>query len=160
MTLQVFARIGDITGDGELVGFEGAIEVVSYTWGLSTAAGGDMFGGGGAGRPQPQDVAVSLRSSSASPRLFLACATGRHFPEATIEVARVGSGPEVFARFRLQEVRVTSFVTSGADGTDAGVDSITLDYRRLTSSYARQRPDDTLDTPVVAGFDFAGGVEL
>jgi type VI secretion system secreted protein Hcp len=158
MTLQVFARIDGIAGDSEQVGFVGAVEVLSYAWGITVAhtPAGSIGDGVGTPRPQVQDLLLTARSSSASPQLFLACATGRQLRDVRLDVARAGGGGlQVVAAFRLEEVRIVGFATSGSDGADAGVDTVTFDFRRLTSSYARQRPDGSLDEAVVTGFDFA-----
>ena len=52
-----------------------------------SAAGG---GGGGAGKAEFQDFSFAMPVSKASPKLFLACASGQHLAEATLTVRKAG----------------------------------------------------------------------
>jgi hypothetical protein len=62
-------------------GFDALLEID----GIAGESGDDaqgVGGGGGAGKVQMQDVHFVAKASKASPKLFLACATGSHIAEA------------------------------------------------------------------------------
>src|SRR5262245_9817828 len=66
------------------------IEISSFSWGVANAGGGSTGGGGGAGKAVLQDFSFAMTTSKASPNLMLACATGRHIPQAALTLRRGG----------------------------------------------------------------------
>lgn len=159
MALEVFAKVGDVVGDSTDARHVGWIDVLSFDWGVEVASGSSSGSGAGSGRPDPRDLVLTAATSSASPRLFLACATGRRFPQAEVHVRRSGDRG-VFLTLLITEVSIPKFELGASAGTSGPVDQFALAFRRFTMSYARQRPDGTLDTPVTAGFDFVSNSPL
>src|SRR5205823_15132411 len=75
---------GDFNGDG----FKGAIEIESFSWGVTNSGAHGSGGGGGAGKANFQDLHFVCKTGKASPLLFLACAKGTHIQKATLFVRR------------------------------------------------------------------------
>jgi len=57
-----------------------------WSWEKPTAVRTRTVGGGGAGKVSVQDFNFTMHVNKASPKLFLACATGQHIKEAFADV--------------------------------------------------------------------------
>lgn len=55
---------------------------------------------------------------TASPQLFLGCATGEHFKSATLTARKAGANQQEFLVIKLNDVLVSSYQNSGASGGD------------------------------------------
>lgn len=88
---QFVLELDGIKGESSDSKHKGAIEVESFSWGVSQAsAAAAAGGGGGAGKVVFQDIHFTTRLSSASPQLFLTCATGQHIKKAILFVRKSG----------------------------------------------------------------------
>src|SRR5207247_2475544 len=84
---------------------------------MGSATAGDnvyaLVGGTGAGKVSMQDFHFTMRSSKASPKLLLACASGQHIKEAVLIGLRGGERPQRFLKYRLTDVLVSSYQIAG-----------------------------------------------
>jgi type VI secretion system secreted protein Hcp len=94
-----------------------------------------------------------MAASVASPKLFLACANGKHLKSATLSVRRRGEKAQDFLVLKFTDVLVTSYHTGGAAGADALFDSATLGYGKVELEFRPQKPDGSAGTPVKSGWD-------
>ena len=74
--VDYFLKIDGIDGESVDSKHAGAIEPLSFSWGLSQAGSFATGGGAGAGKVQFQDFHFTSNTSKASPKLMLACASG------------------------------------------------------------------------------------
>ncbi len=79
----------------------------------------------------------------ASPNLFLACATGKHIPTATVTVRRAGEKPQEYLTYDLTEVFVSSISTSGHEGGGIAQESVSLNFSKIKMTYIPQKADGT-----------------
>lgn len=142
MAVDYVLEIDGIDGGSELRGHEGAIEVLSWSWGVSQVRSpGGGGGGGGAGRPDFDELQVVTNLGRASPELVESCATGRHHRTAVLIGLRAGEGPVAeFVRYELGDVTVTNVEHSDSDD-GVPIEELALDYRRFTITFTEQRPD-------------------
>ena len=89
-------------------------------------------------RAQPSDVSFMVRSSVASPPLFLACATGRHLKQGIFVIETAGEQPFGFYTLTLTDVLVSSFQASGS--SEVPTDSFSLAFRTLRIKEIEQSP--------------------
>lgn len=101
---------GYLTIDGSVVPFW------SYSVGVQHVAA-PTGGGGGAGKAVFQDLALTMPASSASAKLWLACAQGTHFGQAKVEI--VDAKGVRLAEFHLTDVLISSYQTGGSAGSVA-----------------------------------------
>lgn len=164
MAIDYFLKLSGIQGESTSTSHQGEIDVESWSWGVTAVrpAGGGGGGGGAAGRVQPRDLVFSARTSRATPPLLLACATGRHLPEAVLTGVRAGSAQQEFLRYRLTDVQVTSFETGASEATAGGgpTDQVALAFRTLEVEYRLFTASGTTGPPVTAGFDFRTNTPL
>ena len=110
-------------------GVDGEIELTSFSFGISHAAGPAGSGSGaGTGKLNVQDLRVTKLVDKSSPNLFKACATGRHLKNAVITIRKAGGdAPLVYS---LSDGFVSSY---NVTGNDAGIDqeAITLNFAQV-----------------------------
>lgn len=140
---------------------KGCIDIESFSWGVSQGGTFGFGGGGGAGRALAQDFHFVMKVNKASPDLMLACASGKHFPGATLILRKAGGKQEVYATFKLTDLLVSSFQTGGTTGSELlPIDQISLNFSRIEWEYRMQKPDGTPDAPVKGGYDFKANKKL
>jgi len=99
--------------------------------------------------------------SKASPRLFLACASGQHLKQAKLSAVRAGAKAAEFLTITLNEVLVTSYQTGGSEAAEiVPMDQVSLNFAKLRMEYRAQKADGSLDAPIVAGWDVKTNVKV
>lgn len=127
-----------------------AVAVESWSWGVSNT-GTAYTGGAGAttGKAQLGDLQVVKKVDKASPKLFQACATGTHYPKATLRLNRGGDKPSSgYLVITLEDVLITN-VQLGGSGDDLPTEQVTLNYAKATISVE----DAATGTPVAHFYD-------
>jgi len=109
--------------------------------------------GDGVGKVRPQPFVFVKHVDKASSVLFLKCATGKHFPQATI-TARKRSSRHPYLQVVLHDVYISSYRTAPGSVDAVPLDVVGLDYRSVLITFTPQNPDGSLGTPIKAGFDF------
>jgi type VI secretion system secreted protein Hcp len=150
----------------ELVGFTGechddkhpgAIEIESFSWGLTNSVSSSSGGGGGAGRATFQDFHFTKKTDSTSPTLFISCATGRHIKKATLTVRKAGKDQLEFMTIKLTDVFVTSFSNAGDKGdNDPPEDAVSITFAKIEFSETSQDDKGRPGTTVTEAFDVKG----
>ena len=82
MAADVFAKIGDIKGESTDDKHKDEVELLSWSWGVSTTGAEPQASTGGTGQAHFSDFHFTHRIDKASPALFKMCATGEHIKEA------------------------------------------------------------------------------
>ncbi len=136
MPIYMSLLIDGIEGDGSVnLLHKGEINVISFSWGISMgeAASG---GGGGTGKARFDDLVIVKQMDQASPRLMLACSSGRHSKFALFKIVSTNedgrpSGNNVF--LKMEDVVVESVRQMGHEnGGDFPTEQITLDGARVS----------------------------
>lgn len=175
--VDYFLKIDGIEGESTNARHPNEIEIESFSWGETNSGSAAHAGGGaGAGKVSAQDFRFVARFSKASPKLFLATASGEHLKQAVLSARKAGGEQTDFLKWTLTDCIVTSYQTGdntvpvpesvGGDGNpspevtagrneNAGpVDEFTLNFARLEVSYVQQSADGRPGPEVKAGFDF------
>jgi type VI secretion system secreted protein Hcp len=160
-TERWFLKLDGIMGESTDDVHKGEIDVQAWTWGVSQTRPSSAGGGGGAGKASFQDFHFVTRISKASPRLFLACATGTHIKQANLTGVRdVGKGKGIdFLKFKLRDVMVTNVQHGDSEG-DLPSEQFSLNFAKVDVSYFPQSPSGKLEPPVTAGFDLKANKKL
>ena len=152
--VDYFLQISGVAGESTDAKHKGWIDVDSWSWGENRPVSPAVGGGGGAGKVQFQDLHFVSRVSKASPKLFLACATGEHFKEARLVGRKAGKSQQEFLTFTFVDVLVTAYQAGGAEGGDVQPgDQVSLNFAKIKFEYRAQKADGSLDPPITAGFD-------
>jgi len=151
-TANAFLRIEGIEGGATRAGHENWIEVVSFNYGVASTAGAVTAGGARtAGRAQFQDVTVTKPIDKSSPLLAVACAEGRHYPEAELVFYAPGSTSPI-GSVRLSDVMMTSAMT-GSESSGPVMEEVRLSFGRIVWNYNDIDPRGRSRGTVSAGWD-------
>lgn len=137
---QAFLKIDGIMGDSVDLQHFKEIVVKTFGWGEWNAASGTV---------EMQPFAFTMPVSCASTELFLACATGKLFPDAVLMVRNAAGRDYLIVKF-INAV-VTSYKTT-ADTSQGGppIDEIALRFECIEMTYVPFNPDGTAGAKVTA----------
>ncbi len=176
-TVDYFLKIDGIDGESTDAKHKDEINIESFSWGATNSGNAAHGSGGGVGKVSPQDFHFVMRFNKASPKLFLACASGEHIKGAILTARKAGGDQEDFLKWTLTDCLVVSYQT-GANtnavpestggkeepspeataarnaGAGAPEDEFILDFTKLEVSYRTQNADGRLGDEVKAGWDF------
>jgi type VI secretion system secreted protein Hcp len=148
-----FLKIDGIEGESTHDKHKAEIDVMSWSWGVSRPdTGSGPGGGGGAGKAEFHDFHFVARISAASPKLFLACATGVHHKWAALTGVRSGAEAE-YLKYKLSDVQVTTVQHGDSEGDTPPVDSFSLSYGKFELTYSPVTAKGTLGGAIKAGYD-------
>lgn len=153
MAQDYFLKIDGIDGESTDDKHQGEIELDSWSFGGAQSATFQGSGGARSGKFSAQDFNFTAKISKASPRLFEACATGKHLPSVTMTGRRAGRDLQEYLKIALTNVLLSSYQQSGANGTEVPTDQVSLSYTKIQIEYREIKQDGSFGGPVTGGFD-------
>lgn len=149
-----FLKITGVDGESTDDKHKGEIELESWSCGATQTGTGHSGGGHGAGKVSMQDFHFVMKVSKASPKLFLGCATGEHFKDATMVARKAGKEQQEYLKIKLTDVLVSSYQQGGSGGSHiVPTDQISFNFAKIEIEYKEQKSDGTLGGAVKAGYD-------
>ena len=152
MASDIFAKIGDIKGESLDDKHKDEIEVLSFSWGVTTAGIISSGAGGGSGKATFQDLSIVHNVDKASPLLLKACATGTHIKDAIITHRKAGKGQQEYLIVKLNDVIITGVTHGGASGQPFS-ESVSLAFAKVDLEYKPQKADGSLDAGIHFKYD-------
>ncbi len=152
---HIFLQAPTLTGESVVDGFEGAIEVSEWDWGIENAVNiGSIGGGGGAGKATFRELTLVKRMDSASPRLMEILAKGIHLPEVVLtgRTPATGDQPATHYVVTMGLVFVTSVELAAEAGEPIPIEVVTFEFGAVTVDYYSVGPDGTPGTTPQASF--------
>ena len=150
-TVDYFLKIDGIAGESQDSKHKGEIELESFSWGAAQAD--RPGGGGGAGKVQMQDFHFVMTVNKASPKLFLACASGQHLKQATFVARKAGKDQQEFLLYKFTDILISSYQTGGAGGDTLPFDQVSLNFAKIEMEFRPQKPDGSLGPSEKSGWD-------
>lgn len=127
------------------------IDIEAFNW---SEAASVMIAGRSAGMVSIKDFMFLTRTSKASPKLFLAAATGRIFPHATLECLTSSETNQVkFLEFRFDDAIVTSYNIVGSAPDYRPLDQFSIAFSKITMTYWQITPEGTQGSMITAYYD-------
>ena len=160
MAVDMFLKIDGILGESRDDKHTDEIDIESFSWGESNGALGAGGSGAGAGKVSMQDFHFAARFSKASPILFVSCASGKHFPKATLTVRKAGERPLEFLKWELSDIAISSYQTGGSGGDEGPFDAFSLNFAKIEVAYKEQNADGQLGKETRAGWDLKKNSEV
>jgi type VI secretion system secreted protein Hcp len=151
--VDYFLKINGIPGESTDDKHKDEIDIESWSWGQTNSGSHAYGGGGGAGKVAMEDFNFTMRVNKASPKLFLACATGQHIPDALLICRKAGKQQQEYLKMKFTDLLVSSYKTGGSPSDVVPVDKIAFNFAKLEISYAAQKKDGSLDSPVIQNYD-------
>jgi type VI secretion system secreted protein Hcp len=149
--VDYFLKIDTVAGDSHDAHHPNEIEVVSLAWGESSPAPLSASGAG-AGKVHIEDFHFTAVTSSASPKLMLLCANGKHVTSAVLVGRRPGGSQQEYLKLTFNDVTVASYDISATTG-DVPLDEVSLRFSKVQIDYKPQKPNGALGAAVHAGWD-------
>lgn len=142
-------ELDGVKGESKDDKHKGAIEIESFSWGVSNTGASSSGGGGGTGKVSFQDFHFTTRISKASPQLMLACATGQHIPTATLYVRKAGGGTNEYYTITLEEVLISSMSQNGPGSSTGGATADTTPSDKVMIYFNAMTVNHTADDGTV-----------
>lgn len=144
-------EIDSIKGESSVTDHKGAIQLDSFSWGVSqTGSGGG--GGGGSGKVSLQDFHFSSATGSASPLLLSSTATGKHIAKAVLTVRKSGEQPVDYIKIQLEDLLVSSYQAQGMNN-QVPTDSVSLNFTKIAWVYQPASADGQAPAPIKTEWD-------
>ncbi len=146
--VDYFLKLKGIEGESSDKTHKNEIELLSWSWGATNAGSHASGSGGGAGKVAIQDFHFVMLINKASPKLFLACASGEHIPDALLTCRKAGKEQQEFFKVKFSDLLVSSFQTGG------------LNFAKVEFEYKPQNADGSLGGSVNTGWDQKKNVKV
>jgi type VI secretion system secreted protein Hcp len=102
----------------------------------NATAAGSATAGAGAGKVEFNPLTIHKVVDKASPSLFSACASGRHFATAQLYLRQqAGPSGNIFLAYEFQMVFITKIDWSGSAGDQAPTETLTMEYGALVIAF-------------------------
>ena len=151
MAVDYFLKLDGIPGESTDAKHKDEIDVLAFSWGVSHPKASGP-GGGGAGKAVFEDLLVVAHTSKASPKLWLACASGQHIKSAILTCRKPGKAPLEFLKITLTDVLISSYEIDGSD-EEPPLDQIALAFAKVETVYTPQDLTGKAQPPVKAAWD-------
>ena len=145
--VDYFLKINGIPGESTDDKHKDEIDIESWSWGETNSGSHAYGGGGGAGKVAMEDFTFTMRVNKASPKLFLACATGQHIPDALLICRKAGKQQQEYLKIKFTDLLVSSYKTGGSPSDVVPTDQIAFNFAKLEISYAPQKQGWLLGFP-------------
>ncbi len=158
MAIDIFLKLDGIDGESVDKAHKGEIEVLSYNWGLAQQGSTGAGGGGGAGKAVFDELRFVARLQKSSPKLFAACATGKHVKTGVLSVRKAGAKPVEFLKITLSDILVSSFEHL-APGEESGgaLEEVGLRFAKIKIEYTEQSKTGAAGPVTSAEWDLKTG---
>jgi type VI secretion system secreted protein Hcp len=151
--VDYFLTIDGIEGESQDDKHKNEIDVLSWSWGETNMGSHSQGGGGGAGKVSMQDFHFVMQMNKASPKLFLACAEGKHISEAKLTCRKAGGDQQEYLIIKFKDLLISSYQTGGSQGDIIPTDQISFNYSKIEKEYKPQDEKGTLGSAITAGWD-------
>ena len=155
MSFDMFLKIESIDGESADKAHAKAIDVLSWSWGLSQSGSAHVGGGSGSGKVNVHDVSVTKYVDSSSPTLVKYCCDGKALKSAVLTVRKAGGTPLEYYKLTLTNVLVSSITPGGSGGQDRLTESLSLNFSQFKLEYVPQKADGTGGPAIAAAWNIA-----
>ena len=154
MAAVYYLKIDGIEGESTKAKVENQIEVLTWGWSESNAGSFSHGGGGGTGKVNMNDFHFTMTVNKASPKLFLACATGDHIKSAVLTCRKAGKEQQDYLIYKFSDLLISSYQTGGDLASDnLPTDSVSFNFSKIETEYKPQKQDGTLASGIKGGWD-------
>lgn len=161
--VDYFLKIDGIKGESQDTAHKDEIDVTSFSWGMAQQGTAAKGGGMGAGKVAVHDITVTKQVDMASPKLFDACATGKHIASAQITCRKAGGSAIEYWTIKLTDILISSIhqvpppapttTTPNSTGSLLHDEVLTINYSAYEASYKGQQKDGTAGGAVTSKFN-------
>lgn len=153
--MPIYMNYDGIEGEITAAGHEKWIELTNFSWGEARGLTGGQGGSTReSGTVSISDVVITKMADCASPKLFIAGATGTVDKVVKIDFVRTAKGEEqVYMQYTLTGTGVSSYSIAGG-GEDRPIETMTLNFDKIEFKY-NAIGDDLTGNPEIVSYDLA-----
>lgn len=131
-----------IDGTSTMAGYEKQLELLSFSHGVAMQITGDISNTERtSGKPNHQDFTVTKYLDQSSPKLNEGCCKGDNFTSVLITIGRNDKGAVLpLITYKLENV-VLSSISIGGGGGDKPVETVTMNYNKITWDFHTQKAE-------------------
>ena len=161
MAIDMYLKLDKVDGESVDAGHTNEIDLLSANFGATQTGTAHSGGGSGAGKVSVQDLVITKKVDKSSALLFSFCCKGTHVKSGTLTVRKAGGdAPLEYLVMSFEEIIVTSFQQTGADGQEELTEQVSLNFRKVKLQYAPQKAGEgTGGGKVTKGWDIAANKE-
>jgi len=138
MAVDFFLKLEGINGESKDSKHKDAIDILSWSWGVTQTGTVHLGGGAGAGKANAQDLSFTKYVDLSSPVLARFCASGKHIAKGDFYVRKAGDKPLEYIKIKLTDVLVSSYQTGGSGGDERIMESFSLNFAKIEYQYFSQ----------------------
>lgn len=151
-----FVKFEGVLGESTRIKHEGETDLTDWNFSVRHVAQGVGACASLGGCTVFDDATITNVVERSTPVLFGKLANGEIIPSARISVERSGDSPKVFFSLLFTDV-LLSAMNVGASGAGNVLVHTAFSFSTVLMSYAPQKPDGSLGTPITAFYDVANG---
>jgi type VI secretion system secreted protein Hcp len=161
MAVDMFLELEGVKGETLDKVYKGknAIDVLSWTWGVSNTGTFHHGSGGGAGKANFQDIAITKFVDKGTADLMMFCANGKHIPKGTLTCRKAGDNPLEYLKITMQQILVSSYATGSSAGDERTTETVSLNFAKVKVEYFMQNATGGKETGGEMAWDIAGNAK-
>ena len=149
--INLYLKVDGIEGESKDEAHQGWIDLSSFQFGATGPHIGHA--GGGHERANFSEFTFTKFVDKSSPGLLFETASATPIKDATIDVVKPGTDKsKAFLEYKLSNVLMSSYSTSGGSADDRPTESVSLSYSGIQMQYSPQK-NGTFDNPVFMEWD-------
>ncbi|MBN8939776.1 MAG: type VI secretion system tube protein Hcp [Rhizobiales bacterium] len=142
MAVDMLLELDGVKGESAIK--TNAIDIESWSFGMSQTATAHTATGAGAGKANVQDIHVMKKLDFASPTLMKFSLQAHHIPSGKI-ICRKSGGPKPvdYLVIEMKNIIVSSSQVTGSNGNDLVSESLALNFATFKVTYKTQKADQS-----------------
>jgi type VI secretion system secreted protein Hcp len=147
---DIFIKFDKFQGESDDHAHKREIEVTSFSIGVNQASSFSVGQGGGVGKCVFHNLVFSTKTSIATPKFLIGCATGEVYDTVILTARKAGAKQHDYLIWEFKKCMINSVTVAGNGSATLPDDSVSLSYEQVKFSYKPQNADGTMGG-VVAG---------
>jgi type VI secretion system secreted protein Hcp len=149
----------EIKGESVVPGHTEELQIQSFSYSVSNSSSRHLATGGGVGKANHGDMSFMMFTDKSTTTLFASVSLGSHIDKATLVVRKAGgTEPVDYLKYEMEKCVITSWSTSGANGSEQATDSFSINFAKLTIIYTPQAEGGSGEGEVTQAINIAEGV--
>ncbi len=152
--VDFFLKVEGVDGESGDAKHKGEMELSGWNWGAEQNGDWQAGGGLGAGKVKVQTFNFTKKVDKASVTLLKACASGEHFPKATLTCRKAGKEQQEYLKVELENVMITNYKATGSGTSEVlPLDDVSLAFEKINWIYKAQESAGSLGGEVKGGWN-------
>jgi len=152
--MYAFLDLKGVKGSSLDSDFKDQIPLQSVSWGVTNHGNFGHGSGGSKHHGQIHELSISKIMCRATPTLMQYCTMGDHIPEGTLSLCwQSGDTKKAYYEVKMKKIRVTSHQMAGGGGAQHPMESISLQFAVMHSTYNPQDNEGNVESGVEFGYN-------